>query len=192
MIYSVHVKSWVKLFAVLLALASQDSASWPFGAWHRCVQTPVISPQGDGWESAGTFNPSVVLRDGKIVMLYRAQDKSGTSRLGYAESADGIHFTRRSQPVFSPEKDYEKDGGVEDPRLVQFGDTYYLTYTGYNKKDAQLCLATSKDLIHWERTGNHSSRLQGKVECSLDEVWGDRAGENWRQILDVFSGNKPR
>ncbi len=42
---------------------------------------------------------------------------------------------------------------MEDPRLVQFGDTYYLTYTGYNKKDAQLCLATSKDLIHWERKG---------------------------------------
>ena len=36
---------------------------------------------------------------------------------------------------------------------LQFGDTYYLTYTGYNKKDAQLCLATSKDLIHWDRKG---------------------------------------
>ena len=86
-------------------------------------------------------------------MLYRAQDKGGTSRLGYAESADGIHFTRRSEPVFSAVEDYEKDGGVEDPRLVQFGGTYYLTYTGYNKKDAQLCLATSRDLIHWERKG---------------------------------------
>jgi predicted GH43/DUF377 family glycosyl hydrolase len=86
-------------------------------------------------------------------MLYRAQDKHGTSRLGYAESTDGIYFTRRDQPVLSPETDYEKDGGVEDPRIVQFGDTYYLTYTGYNKKDAQLCLATSKDLIHWRRQG---------------------------------------
>jgi len=28
-----------------------------------------------------------------------------------------------------------------------------LTYTGYNKTDAQLCLATSEDLIHWERKG---------------------------------------
>jgi predicted GH43/DUF377 family glycosyl hydrolase len=28
-----------------------------------------------------------------------------------------------------------------------------MTYTGYNKRDAQLCLATSKDLIHWERKG---------------------------------------
>jgi len=90
---------------------------------------------------------------GKIVMLYRAQDAAGTSRIGYAESTDGIHFTRRAEPVLSPEADYEKDGGVEDPRLHRFGDTYYLTYTGYNKKDAQLCLATSQDLIHWERKG---------------------------------------
>jgi predicted GH43/DUF377 family glycosyl hydrolase len=86
-------------------------------------------------------------------MLYRAQDAAGTSRLGYAESTDGIHFTRRSEPVFSPEAAYEKDGGVEDPRLQKLGDTFYLTYTGYNKKDAQLCLATSRDLIHWERKG---------------------------------------
>ena len=138
----------------LLALAAQPGGrGLPFGAWHRVSETPVIAPQGNSWESAGTFNPAAVTRDGKVAMLYRAQDKQGTSRLGYAESTDGIHFTRRSEPVLSPEADYEKDGGVEDPRLVQFGDTYYLTYTGYNKKDAQLCLATSKDLIHWERKG---------------------------------------
>ena len=120
MMLSIYSKSWVKLVTLLLALASQDSANLPFGAWQRTSETPIISPQGDGWESAGTFTPSVVLRDGKFVMLYRAQDKGGTSRLGYAESADGIHFTRRSEPVLSPENDYEKDGGVEDPRLVQF------------------------------------------------------------------------
>ena len=125
----------------------------PFGTWSRASQTPILSPQGDGWESAGTFNPAVAEHDGKIVMLYRAQDAKGTSRLGYAESTDGIHFTRRPEPVLSPEAEYEKDGGVEDPRLVKFGETYYLTYTGYNTKDAQLCLATSKDLIHWERKG---------------------------------------
>jgi predicted GH43/DUF377 family glycosyl hydrolase len=59
------------------------------------------------------------------------------------------------------EAPYEKGGGVEDPRLVKFDKTFYLTYTGYNnvdgvaadKKDAQLCLATSADLIHWQRQG---------------------------------------
>src|SRR5215467_9637227 len=123
------------------------------GEWHRLSRQPILSPQGQTWESAGTFNPSVIVRDGKFVMLYRAQDQHGTSRLGYAESTDGIHFERHAKPVLSPETDYERDGSVEDPRLVAFGDTYYLTYTGYNKKDAQLCLATSKDLIHWHREG---------------------------------------
>ncbi|HKW16697.1 MAG TPA: glycoside hydrolase family 130 protein [Terriglobales bacterium] len=124
-----------------------------FRNWQRLSARPILSPEGDGWESAGTFNPAVVFNKGKFVMLYRAQDRNGTSRLGYAESTDGILFFRRSQAVMFPQTDYEKDGGVEDPRLVKFEGTYYLTYTGYNKKDAQLCLATSTDLVHWERKG---------------------------------------
>jgi beta-1,2-mannosidase len=134
---------------VLCAIAVEG----PFADMHRLSADPILSPRGNSWESAGTFNPAVVLHEGKFVMLYRAQDKNGTSRLGYAESRDGIHFTRRADPVLSPQADYEKDGGVEDPRLVKIGDTFYLTYTGYNRKDAQLCLATSRDLIHWDRKG---------------------------------------
>src|SRR5437773_2024347 len=145
------------LFVSALSFAAvawaTQAISLPFGAWTRAANEPILSPQGSTWESAGTFNPAVVFHNSKFVMLYRAQDASGTSRLGYAESTDGLHFIRRHDPVLSPEADYEKDGGVEDPRLQKFGDTYYLTYTGYNKKDAQLCLATSLDLIHWERKG---------------------------------------
>jgi predicted GH43/DUF377 family glycosyl hydrolase len=121
--------------------------------WKRLSNTPIIWPQGRSWESAGTFNPAVVRRGGKIVMLYRAQDAVGTSRLGYAESEDAVHFVRRAEPVLRPEAEYEKNGGVEDPRLVEIAGRYVLTYTGYNKQDAQLCLAESKDLIHWERKG---------------------------------------
>ncbi|HVH71171.1 MAG TPA: glycoside hydrolase family 130 protein [Candidatus Dormibacteraeota bacterium] len=147
--------------AVVLAVPTEQSFKLPFGIWTRTRDTPIVSPQGTTWESAGTFNPTVVFHKGKIVMLYRAQDESGTSRLGYAESKDGVHFTRRPEPVLAPEADYERDGGVEDPRLQKFGDTYYLTYTGYNKKDAQLCLATSHDLIHWERKGVILPAYQG-------------------------------
>jgi predicted GH43/DUF377 family glycosyl hydrolase len=147
-------KAILPLMFLLASLAfAAPAADLPFGIWTRASNEPVLSPQGTTWESAGTFNPAVILHNGKIVMLYRAQGASGTSRLGYAESGDGIHFTRRAEPVLSPETDYEKDGGVEDPRLQKFDDTYYLTYTGYNKKDAQLCLATSRDLTHWERKG---------------------------------------
>src|SRR5260370_7639617 len=147
-----HLILTSSFLAASLALASQTT-DLPFGAWTRASNEPILSPQGPTWESAGTLNPAVAFAFGKFVMLYRAEDDSGRSGFGYAESADGIHFTRRPEPVLSPETDYEKDGGVEDPRLQKFGDTYYLTYTGYNKKDAQLCLATSSDLIHWERKG---------------------------------------
>jgi len=150
------------LFAVPALQAQTNFA--PFGTWQRASDKPIISPKGETWESAGTFNPSVIRRKGKFVMLYRAQDANGTSRLGYAESTDGdgIHFERRAEPVFAPEIDYEKDGGVEDPRVMQVGKTYYLTYTGYNKRDAQLCLATSSDLIRWEREGIILPAYKGK------------------------------
>jgi beta-1,2-mannosidase len=142
------------LFAFITTLAfAAPTVDLPFGTWERASNEPILSPQGTTWESAGTFNPAVVFHNGKFAMLYRAQDAAGTSRLGYAEGTNAFHFKRRPEPVLSPETDYEKDGGVEDPRLQKFGDTYYLTYTGYNKKDAQLCLATSLDLIHWERKG---------------------------------------
>lgn len=144
------------LSALLSTLAALAALTFglPFGEWQRANRAnPVMGPQGDGFESAGVFNPAVVRAGGKFVMLYRAQDGRGTSRLGYATSADGVNFTRRPAPVLEPEADYERDGGVEDPRLVRVFDTFYLTYTGYNKKDAQLCLAVSKDLVRWERKG---------------------------------------
>jgi predicted GH43/DUF377 family glycosyl hydrolase len=182
------------LLALLAVLAAQEAGRVPFAAWHRLSDKPVITPRGSGWEAAGTFNPAVVRRGNTIVMLYRAQDKQGTSRLGYAESPDGIHFTRRDEPVLSPSTDYEKDGGVEDPRLVQFGDTYYLTYTGYNKKDAQLCLATSKDLIHWDRKGVIIPANKGNWNVKWTKsgaiVPEKIEGKYWMYFLGTSADNK--
>jgi len=137
--------------ACLFAFAAPLSS--PFTAWHRAADQPVLGPEGDSWEAAGVFNPAAIHKGNEIILLYRAQDRAGVSRIGYAGSRDGLRFTRRKQPVLSPEAPYEKNGGVEDPRVVEIGGTYYLTYTGYNKKDAQLCLASSPDLIHWNRKG---------------------------------------
>src|SRR6266542_2118941 len=139
-------------FLTLVAFPS-ISRTPPWGDWQRLSAEPIMRPRGNAFESAGVFNPGVVIRGNEFVMLYRAQDENGTSRLGYATSSDGIHFNRRADPVMEPATEYERDGGLEDPRLVKIKDTYYLTYTGYNKKDAQLCLATSRDLINWNRQG---------------------------------------
>jgi predicted GH43/DUF377 family glycosyl hydrolase len=118
----------------------------------RVLQTPLLSPR-PGWSELALFNPAAIRAGSKTVLLFRAQDRNHTSRIGYAESNDGLHFTMRPDPVLAPEAPYEKNGGVEDPRLVEINGLYYLTYTGYDTHAAQLCLATSKDLIHWERKG---------------------------------------
>ena len=165
-----HSATACALLLIALAAAASVPFAPPFGRWTRAGSDPVLSPKGDAFESAGTFNPAVVKKDRQFVMLYRAQDRKGTSSLGYASSEDGIHFTRRTEPVLASEAPYEKGGGVEDPRLQKIGDTYYLTYTGYNnvdgaaadKKDAQLCLATSTDLLHWARQGVIIPSFRGK------------------------------
>jgi predicted GH43/DUF377 family glycosyl hydrolase len=98
------------------------------------------------------------VKDGKVYLIYRAQDKEMTSRLGLAISEDGLHFKKQPAPVFYPDSDsmkqYEWKGGVEDPRIVEGEDgTYIMTYTAYDGKAARLCLASSKDLKNWTKHG---------------------------------------
>lgn len=110
------------------------------------------------WEERNVLNPSAVIKDRKVYLIYRAQDNEMTSRLGLAVSHDGLHFTKEPGPVLYPDSDfmqkYEWKGGVEDPRIVEAEDgTYILTYTSYDGKTARLCIASSKDLIKWTKHG---------------------------------------
>lgn len=132
---------------------------FPLGPFEKYSRNPIMGPQGETWEAKDLFNPAAVVKDGKIYMLYRAEDYSGqgkwngTSRIGLAVSEDGIHFERHPDPVLYPTEDYELPGGCEDPRVTLIGDTYYLTYTAFDGNSATLCLATSKDLYNWEKHG---------------------------------------
>jgi predicted GH43/DUF377 family glycosyl hydrolase len=139
------------ILALAAALAGAPQAVTVDAA--RLTNQPVLRPAAPAWMAAGAFNPAAVTVNGKTVLLFRARDAQGTSHIGYAEAADGLHFKVDPQPVLEPATPYERGGGVEDPRLVRIGGTYYLTYTGYNRRDAQLCLATSADLRRWQRRG---------------------------------------
>ncbi len=117
-----------------------------------------VSKKTVKWEERNVLNPAAVVRDGKVYLIYRAQDKDMTSRMGLAISDDGLHFRKEAEPVFYPGNDsmkiYEWKGGVEDPRITEREDgTYIMTYTAYDGKTARLCLATSKDLRTWSKHG---------------------------------------
>ncbi|GJM62455.1 hypothetical protein [Persicobacter diffluens] len=93
---------------------------------------PILSPNPENaWESLVTCNPGAWYEDGKFYLLYRAagDDKEHYIHLGLAESNDGVHFERvSSEPVFSPSSDGPDAGCVEDPRIVKFDDTFFVTY----------------------------------------------------------------
>jgi beta-1,2-mannosidase len=144
-----------------LPFVKVDSANPVLGPGPGEFTCPILQRKIK-WENKDVFNPAVVVRDGKIFMLYRAEDTigkyAGTSRLGLAESTDGLHFTRHPEPVFFPgndeQKKFEWEGGCEDPRLVQDDNgTYILTYTAYDGNIARLMIASSKDLKKWTKHG---------------------------------------
>jgi len=162
---------------ITFAQSANHLPDWALGGFLRPVgENPVILPDTTAtfmdpmsrskikWEINDTFNPGAAVKDGKIVVIYRSEDNSGikigtrTSRLGYAESKDGMHFKRKKEPVLFPadddQKTFEWPGGCEDPRIAVTEDgTYVMLYTQWNRKVPRLAAATSKDLVHWTKHG---------------------------------------
>lgn len=171
------------LLAGLSAVAGDNVLPhWAIGGFSRPEgKNPMVSPIQNSlfycpvkraqvrWECADTFNPAAVEKDGKVCVLYRAEDDPNagigkrTSRIGLVESADGVTIDYRSpSPVMYPDnssisQEYEWPGGTEDPRIVEAevdGEPLYvMTYTSWNRKTARLSVATSRDLRTWTHHG---------------------------------------
>src|SRR5271154_6344634 len=93
--------------------------NWAIGPFVRPLNVnPVIKPDPNAvfpcpmrqtsvrWEALHSFNPAAAIYAGKVFLLYRAEDDSGTmaigmhtSRLGLATSDDGLKFSRASSPA---------------------------------------------------------------------------------------------
>jgi predicted GH43/DUF377 family glycosyl hydrolase len=129
------------------------------------------------WQESYLFNPAAVVKDDKVYLVFRAEDKigrfGGTSRLGLAVSSDGVSFTKSPAPVLFPDNDnnleYEREGGCEDPRIVETDeDTFIMTYTAFNGQLARLCIASSPDLLKWQKHGLAFGKAQNG---SYRDLW---------------------
>ena len=168
---------------VALTLTVSALEDWEMGPLVRPANSqPVIKPNPDSkflcpirkeevsWEAFHTFNPAAIVKDGKVYVLYRAEDNftgkggigSYTSRLGLAVSDDGVNFRTLPEPVFYPAEDefkkWEWEGGCEDPRVVELEDgTYMLFYTMFRRdkrgRNVIVGVAKSKDLMNWTKLG---------------------------------------
>lgn len=122
-----------------------------------------------GWQPTKLWNPSLIEKDGKLFLFYRAGPKLEglESRIGVAWSDNGIDWEDyKENPVIFPTEDYEVKG-CEDPKIYKYQDMYYMYYNAvwdntfkgkdtsfpFDKIGVDICLATSKDLLHWEKKG---------------------------------------
>jgi predicted GH43/DUF377 family glycosyl hydrolase len=131
----------------------------------RHPANPVLLPDpASDWECYNVFNPGVICHNGLFHMFYRAQGLDWVSRIGYAVSEDGVHWNRLRRPVLEP-SDGSDSRGVEDPRLVEIGGMFYMTYTAFGResfgpKPTYLgggitpMIARSRNLMVWERLGS--------------------------------------
>lgn len=142
-----------------LTFTVDPSGNWPawaIGPFARYGKNPILQPLSTSWENWNIYNPGVIYEAGRFRMYYRGQETNKTSRVGYAESLDGVTFLCSPVPIIDAMQGFEKTYGCEDPRIVSYQGTYYIFYTGNrNEHSRQICLceATSKDGIHWKKLG---------------------------------------
>ncbi len=169
-----------QLIASLILISTVNAfgqaGNWPLNSFEKPAENPILHADSSfsfidpikkapvKWQRADVFNPGAIVRNGKVYLLYRCEDNPAaalggrTSRLGLAESTDGIHFKKHPAPVLYPANDafkqYDYPGGCEDPRIVETAEgMYVVAFTSWNYKVPRLSIAFSKDLIHWQKKG---------------------------------------
>lgn len=103
------------------------------------------------------------LEEALCFLLYRAQG-TRTPERDYTASSLGLAvltpdlklLARHTSPLISPEYDFE-NLGVEDARLTRVDGGFILLYTAYGRgsprNTIRIALASSRDLVHWEKHG---------------------------------------
>lgn len=127
-------------------------------------------PTGIGWTSDSIFNPSMMERDGKLYLFYRASPRkeSVSSRIGVASYEPGNGWSDHpANPVVYPTQDNEILG-CEDPKVYAADGRYYMFYNGiwtidgagsqadgYPMGDVgcDINVAVSFDLLDWKKIG---------------------------------------
>lgn len=140
---------------------------------------------------------------GAVIMLYRAQGEVDMAK-GLAPSSTGLAvFTpqlklvwRKAEPAISPQEDFH-NLGVEDGRCTKVGDTYYFFYTGYysssknEQNKVQICLATTKNFIDWEKLGPISGNLN-EVDNKNAVLLPEKVHDEWVLLHRPMQGKYPK
>lgn len=121
----------------------------------RYKNNPILTKDDVPYTVATVHNAGIVKHNGKYIMLFRSHLHNGRSIIGIAESEDGYNFKVGAEPFLTPSSDsvfgeYE-EYGVEDVRISQIDNEFFLTYSAYSRHGVRIGLAKTKDFKTVER-----------------------------------------
>lgn len=101
--------------------SSEDGLSWSRDGT-TCI------PLGPGESNIG--NPCVLVSDGSYRMWFSYVRKGGGYRIGYAESEDGIEWSRSAEADFEPSGEGWDGDAVSYPFVFEHDGRLYMLYSG--------------------------------------------------------------
>jgi predicted GH43/DUF377 family glycosyl hydrolase len=97
-------------------------------------------------------NSRIDFSDPRLIVAPEGTFLTSISHLRLARSRDGINFEIEETAAISAANEYETFG-LEDPRITEIGDTYYINYVGVSPAGVTTCLAVTKDFKSYTRLG---------------------------------------
>jgi predicted GH43/DUF377 family glycosyl hydrolase len=144
------------------------------------------------FENEGVLNPALIQVDGKIHLFYRAVAKDNYSTIGYCTLSEPFTVeSRQETPILFPQSEYEFQG-LEDPRITEIDGVYYLSYTAYNGINSLGALATSTDLIHWQKHGIVVPQVTYDEFKHFIGIDGSKLSEKYIRFNESQQGNDKR
>jgi predicted GH43/DUF377 family glycosyl hydrolase len=129
--------------------------SKPFIPFQRYQDNPILTADDIPYECNAVFNAAACRFGDRYVLLLRVEGLDGHSHLTLAFSDDGYNFRVNGHPWVTPSDDpyYEpfERYGVEDPRITQIGEAFYITYTAYGSHGPRVAIGKTVDFERFER-----------------------------------------
>lgn len=114
--------------------------------WTKYPNNPVI-----GKDLGTCFDMSVDVRPGRYRMWFSWRPKHG---IGYAESADGLHWSVRHEIVLGPDwSEPAEELEVTRPFVLVDGDQLTMWYSAHGRERVVIARAVSEDGLSWQRQG---------------------------------------
>ncbi len=156
-------------------------------AWTEHAGNPILD-QGP----AGSFDdegiwPGTVILDGDLYRMWYTGSRAGGGldwRIGYAESTDGLSWTRHPDPVIDP--DIGWDGWLAySPSVVPDGSVYRMWYAGASGNSFSIGYAESRDGLNWTRSFDNPI-FGGDIATDFQTVRWDESSQTFEMwFLDL-------